>query len=82
MYQEVKEKVAVLAYFPGGNLVPKAFKWQGRKHLISKVNLTYQEREGESINYFYAVETPSGGVFKLAYNDKKLFWLLEEYWLE
>lgn len=82
MYQEVNEKIKVLALFEAGRIIPKALRWGNRKFIVDKVDLEYQEREGESINYFFAVSANNGIVFKLSYNSHKLLWTLKEYWLE
>jgi hypothetical protein len=82
MYQEVKEKIKVMAIFSGGKVIPKVFKWSGRDYKVSNINIIYEEREGKAINYFFSVTCMSGGVFKLKYSDIKLIWVLEEYWVE
>lgn len=82
MYQEVEEKIKVLAAFANGQIIPKIFEWSGRKYKIGRVALAYQERSGRSINYYFSVECESGGVFKLKYNDENLTWMLEEHWVE
>lgn len=82
MYEEVKETVKVRADFEAGQVIPRAVKWQGRTLLIQKVNLVSQEREGRSINYYFAVETNKGNALKLKYNNEKLIWTLEELWVE
>lgn len=80
-YQEIGEKVKVVAVFKNGTVFPYAFDFKGRKRKIDKVNLSYQEREGSSINYYFAIE--SGGlVGKLKYNNQSLIWILEEIWTE
>ena len=82
MYQEVGEKVKVRADFEAGRVIPRVIKWQGRTILIKKVNLVSQEREGKSINYYFAVETDKESVLKLKYNNEKLTWTVEEFWIE
>lgn len=82
MYETVNEKVKMMASFDKGTCLPVVFKWKGRNYKIAKVNLAYQERDGRSINYYYSVEADTGAVFKLRYNDEKLIWWLEEYWVE
>lgn len=78
-YQEVGEKIKVMAIFKNGTVFPYIFEWGSRRHKINKVNLSYQEREGSSINYFFAIEA-GGLVAKLKYNDKTMIWSLEEFW--
>ncbi|MFA5196859.1 MAG: hypothetical protein WC437_00280 [Patescibacteria group bacterium] len=82
MYEEIGEKIKVRADFDGGLITPRAIKWQGRTILIEKVNLVSQEREGKSMNYYFAVETDKGNVLKLKYNNEKLIWVIEELWIE
>jgi hypothetical protein len=82
MYEEVGEKVKVLAEFNDGLITPRVFKWSGKDNRIKKVNLFYQERHGKTVNYYFSVETNDGGVYKLKYNDEKLIWTLEELWIE
>jgi hypothetical protein len=80
-YQEIGEKIKVLAVFKNGTIFPHIFEWNNRRHKVDKVNLSYQEREGQSINYYFAVE--SGGlVAKLKYNDKGMDWSIEEVWVK
>lgn len=82
MYEKVGDKIKVLAVFEGGAVIPKIFKWKDRTYKIKNVNLAYQEREGRSINYYYSVDCLDGGVFKLCYNDEKLTWTIEEFWVD
>lgn len=78
-YQEIGEKIKVLAIFKNGTIFPHVFEWNNRRHKIDKVNLSYQERDGESINYYFAIEA-KGLVAKLKYNDKDMDWSIEEVW--
>lgn len=82
MYQEVHEKVKVRADFEAGNIMPRLVKWNNRDLKIEKINLVSQEREGKSINYYFAVETDKGNCLKLKYNNEKLIWSIEEIWIE
>jgi hypothetical protein len=80
-YQDVGEKIKVLAVFKNGTVFPYVFLWNGKSHRIDKVHLSYQEREGSSINYFFAIES-RGLVAKLKYNNISLTWELVEVWVE
>ncbi len=80
-YETIQEKVEVLASFRDGTIFPKVFKWRGKQRLVDKVNLSYQEREGGSVSYYFAIEA-NGLVAKLKYNDKSMIWSLEEIWVE
>jgi hypothetical protein len=80
-YQEIGEKIKVLAVFKNGTVFPHVFEWRGRRRQIDKVNLSYQEREGSSINYWFAVDS-DGLVAKIRYNNVSMIWTMEEIWTE
>lgn len=80
-YQQINEKVEVLAVCKNGTIFPYIFRWKGKRRPVDKVNLSYQERDGASINYYFAIES-QGLVAKLSYNDKSLLWEIEEIWTE
>lgn len=81
MYQSIREKIKVMAVFKNGTFSPYAFEWQCHRYKIDHVSLSYWEREGSSINYYFAIES-SGLIAKISYNDKSLVWILEEIWVE
>ncbi len=78
-YQVIGEKIKVMAIFKNGTIFPHIFEWNNRRYIIDKVNLAYQEREGNSINYYFAIES-KGLVAKLKYNNSSMIWSLEEIW--
>lgn len=80
-YQEIGERIKVLAVFKNGTVFPHIFEWNSKKYQIDKVNLSYQEREGSSINYFFAIEA-KGLVAKVRYNNVSMIWELLEVWNE
>jgi hypothetical protein len=80
-YQEIKEKIKVMAVFKNGTIFPYVLDWGRERYKIDKVNLTYQEREGVSINYFFAIEA-KGLVAKIKYNNVSFIWIIEEIWQE
>jgi hypothetical protein len=80
-YTEIGEKIKVMAIFKNGTIFPYIFDWGKKRLLIDRVNLAYQEREGSSINYFFAIEA-KGLVGKLRYNNVSFVWTLLEIWQE
>jgi len=81
MYEQIDEQIEVLAICKNGTIFPYMFSWNKKRRKIDKVNLSYQERDGASINYYFAIES-EGLVAKLRYNDKSLIWTLEETWVQ
>lgn len=70
------EQIKVLAEFENGGVAPRIFKWHDRNYKIERVCLSYQEREGRWINYFFSAET-RGGIYKLRFNNGTLIWTIE-----
>lgn len=81
MYQIVGKKIEVLGDFKGGSVMPRIFKLDGKVFKIKKVHLSYQEREGKFINYYFSAETDLG-LYKLKFNNGSLIWEAEEMWIE
>lgn len=81
MYEQINERIEVLAICKDGTIFPYMFSWDKKRRKIDKVNLSYQERDGASIDYYFAIES-EGLVAKLKYNDKSLLWSLEEIWVD
>lgn len=82
MYEIINEKVKMLAAFDNGKIIPKVFCWQNRDYKIKNINLVYQERHGQSVDYFFSVETETGAIFKLKYNSEQLVWWVGEVWID
>lgn len=80
MYEQVGDKVKTLAVFENGVITPRLFRLGGRDYKIKEISLRYQEKSGVSINHYFAIETESGGVFKLSFNDKSFIWKVDERW--
>ncbi len=80
MYTTIDKKVKMIALFDGGRVIPRIFRWQNRDHKVREVSISYREREGRSVSYYFGIETEDGGVFKLKYNDQQLIWTLLEVW--
>jgi hypothetical protein len=80
-YQKIGEKIKVLAVFKNGTVFPYIFEWRKKRRQVDKVNLSYQEREGASINYWFAIES-QGLVAKIRYNNISMIWAMEEIWTE
>lgn len=74
---EVGDKIAVLAKFEGGKLVPCVIRWQGRRHWVQKLNLHHIEKRGDDVIHYFSVTTEIGDA-TLSYSQKFLFWRLVE----
>ena len=79
MFEQINEKIEVVARFRRNGLEPYKFLWQSREILIKKINLAYSAYAGRSKIYFFAVSDGTS-YFKLQFNTENLRWtLLETY---
>lgn len=78
---ELREHVAVLAAFEGGQARPLALRWQGRRYPIRSLNLHHTRREGRDTLHYYAITTDVGDCV-LSYSQDDLAWTLEEVTFE
>lgn len=76
MVEKVDEPVDVMAAFLGGRLVPRLFKWHGRRYAIKEVTSMWTDLEGQFRRYFYAVTTDAPNLYELVFSTKDLRWLL------
>lgn len=74
---ELNDRVAVLAKFEGGRLLPVLLRWEGRRYWIQKLNLHHTERQGTDVMHYYAVSTEAGDC-TLSYSQNDLSWKLVE----
>ena len=73
----LKERVAVLAAFEGGEARPLALRWQGRRYAVRSLNLHHTRREGADTIHYFAITTDLGDCV-LSYSQDDLAWTLEE----
>ena len=79
MFNEINDRIEVIAKFAGNKTTPVKFLWGNREILIKKVNLVYSRFVGKTKFYYFAV-SDSANYFKLQFNTEDLQWtLLESY---
>ena len=74
---ELRDRIAVLAAFEGGQARPLALRWRGRRYPVRSLNLHHTRREGADTLHYYAVTTDIGDCV-LFYSQNDLAWTLEE----
>lgn len=79
MYEEINERVSVVAIFKNGQAVPHSFRWRGRKYLVEKVNLVHEEKRGKEILFCFSVSS-GGNSYELIFDNLHLTWTLEKIW--
>lgn len=74
---QLRDRVAVLASFEGGEARPVAVRWNGRRYAVRSLNLHHSRREGADTLHYYAITTAAGDCV-LSYSQQDLVWTLEE----
>lgn len=77
MYDPIHEQISVKVEFNNHDLRIISFDWQGREHLVDKINLITKARKGRELVWVYYVSN-SGGAYKLRYDTESVTWWLEE----
>ena len=76
MIHRVKGQIRVAAIFgPGNKIRPVWFDRQGRKHTVTEVTYTWQERQGDATIFHFAV-TDGADLYELFYNTASQIWAL------
>ncbi|KKU92481.1 MAG: hypothetical protein UY21_C0001G0104 [Microgenomates group bacterium GW2011_GWA1_48_10] len=79
MYEEINERVTVVAVFKNGHALPYLFNWRGRKYRVEEVNLEHEERRGDELLFCYSISA-GGNAYELSFNNRHLVWTLERVW--
>jgi len=74
----VNENIAVEAFFNAGKLIPRLFIWNKRDYKISKVNCSWQAREGSELISFFSVNTNSADNYEISFSNKTFNWRLDK----
>lgn len=79
-FQEtIGQKIAVLAAFHRGRVLPRQFFWQGQQYIIEDISSTWQESApGSDVRqYFFSIRVPGGHYYELKLDSRQMEWTLE-----
>ncbi|MDH4222510.1 MAG: hypothetical protein OEV55_03105 [candidate division Zixibacteria bacterium] len=82
MYQDIEEKIEVLALFQQGKILPLRFKWKGRTYRISRLENKWKSDSGEKYIWNFSVSDSASNLFHLTYNEEQHTWKLSRVWVE
>jgi hypothetical protein len=82
MYQEIDEKIEVLALFQQGKILPLRFRWKGRDYRVSRLESKWKSDSGEKNIWHFSVSDPASNLFQLTYNEEYHTWQLSRVWVE
>ena len=71
----------VIAGFTKEGAKPLVFKYAGKKWVVEKVNLVYEQRTGDGKLVYFSV-TSQSNYFKLVFETNNLRWRIEEVYHE
>lgn len=78
MNEIINEKVSVITIYNNEKrtTLPYIIKWQGKKHLITKIGYHHIQREGRTLAHIFSV-CNNALAFRLNFNTDNLSWTLE-----
>ncbi len=75
-YEEIGDKVEVIALFRDGRLRPLKFRWKDRVYRIERVNGEWVSDEGQTRFYHFSVMTNGPDVYEIRFNSGNRVWNL------
>lgn len=76
-YEEIGDRVEVIALFREGRIQPLKFRWRGRVYRIERVNGEWITDEGRTRYDHFSVMTTGPDVYELCHNRENRVWQLE-----
>lgn len=81
MLEKIDEPIEIIVEFRAGQVLPRVFKWRGKKYNIEKINMVHKERQGNEKIYYFSV-SDNANFFRLAFSTRDLSWRLEKIFFE
>lgn len=82
MYQDIEEKIEVLALFQKGKILPLRFRWKGKTYRVSRLESKWKSDLGEKNIWHFSVSDSASNLFQLTYNEEYHTWKLTKLWVE
>ncbi|MBD3236742.1 MAG: hypothetical protein GF330_08570 [Candidatus Eisenbacteria bacterium] len=73
-WERIDQRIDVRADFRAGEATPRLFRLGRRLHRILRVNARWSERQGRSLQHFFAVTTESRDTYQLCFDGEQLAW--------
>ena len=75
-YEEIGDRLEVIALFRDGRIHPLKFRWRDRVYRVERVNGEWTSDEGQTRFLHYSVMTSGPDVYEIAYNSETHGWRL------
>ncbi len=79
---ELLDPIEVIALFRRGNVEPIKFRWRERVYRVFKVNGTWKEKDGSSVNLYFSVHCDGPEVYEISFNNESQAWRIERLRLQ
>lgn len=81
-FEDINEKIEVIAVFQAGKLRPLRFRWNGRVYKIQRVNGSWKSEQGAAYFHHYSVMSEGPDVYEISYNPQRFTWALDRVCME
>ena len=75
-YEDIGNKIDVIALFQGGRMNPLKFRWKERVYRVERVNGEWVSDEGQTRFFHFSVMTSGPDIYELTYNNQSRVWTL------
>ncbi len=72
------ESIEVLTFFQYGKILPRYFQWKKKGYKIRGINYYWHERNGHQMINYFSVNTSSGDIYQISFNNKTYIWKIEK----
>lgn len=66
---KLNDPIELYTLFKAGKIIPVAFKWHQDMYKIEKINLSYEEKNGQYKKFIYSVSIHDT-IYKISLNEK------------
>jgi hypothetical protein len=75
-YEEIGDKVDVIAMFTGGKIQPLKFRWKERVYRVERINGEWISDQGQTRFYHFSIMTTGPDVYEITFNIQNRVWIL------
>ncbi len=75
-YEEIGDKVEVIALFRDGRIQPLKFRWKERVYRVERVNGEWMSDQGQTRFHHFSIMTTGPDVYEITYNTINRIWSL------
>jgi hypothetical protein len=82
LVERIDEAVKVRADFQGGIVTPCRFRLRQQDVQVARVNVRWEDREGQDRLYYFSVTSTTGDTYELHLATRNMIWYVDRVFME